>query len=505
MTTNRDKPGGEVTPQELMAAADAAYDAGRFEAAGDMYARLAAVAPAHPAPLFNLGAARRDSGDLAAAYVWFWRAARVLPAPVQALTAAASCALKLGWFDQTVAAMTAAVRAAPDDAVAAQGLADAVKSGGDDNRAAALYRRALALNPAGQAIWFNLGVTLGDGCQHDAAAAAHRRAVTLAPADAAARFSLACELLTLGRLEDGFAAYESRFDAGGGRPATPLPWWRGEPLAGKRILLLAEQGHGDGLQFARYAPMVAAAGAATVGIEAPPALTRLLATVPGVTRVHALGESRAADYDLFCPLMSLPRLFGTSLATIPGGIPYIADRFDDDERLDHWFPAHDRRLKIGLAWSGEVRRNDPRQFAANRRRSLALADLAPLLTAAPDAAFYSLQLGEPRGELAASPFAKLIVDPMNDVADFADSAALVRRLDLVISVCTATAHLAGALGKPLWLPLARRACWRWLTGRNDSPWYPSAKLFRQTTAGDWPGPVAEMRMRLDEIICRRNG
>lgn len=133
-----------------------------------------------------------------------------------------------------------------------------------------------------------------------------------------------------------------------------------------------------------------------------------------------------------------------------------------------------------------------------------MTDLAPLL-AHPGAMFYSLQLGEPRGELAASPFADRIVDPMDDIADFADSAALVRRLDLVISVCTATAHLAGALGKPLWLPLARRACWRWMIGRDDSPWYPSAKLFRQTAAGDWSGPVAEMRIRLDELICRRHG
>lgn len=492
-----------MTPQELMAAADAAYDAGRFDAARGMYARLAAVAPAHPAPLFNLGAALRDGDKPAAAYVWFWRAARVLPAPLQALTAAAACALKLGKLDDAVAAMTAAVGAAPEDATAAQGLADAVKTRGDNDRAAALYRRALALDPAGQAIWFNLGVTLGDACRHDAAAAALRRAVTLAPADAAAQFSLACELLTLGRLEEGFAAYESRFAAGDGPPAKPWPWWRGEPLAGKRILLLAEQGHGDGLQFARYTPMVAAAGAAAVGIEAPPALTRLLATVDGVTRVHPLGGAPAADYDLFCPLMSLPAVFGTALATIPASVPYVADRFDGDERLERWFPADDRRLKIGLAWSGEVRRHDPRQFAANRRRSLALTDLAPLL-ATSGARFYSLQLGEPRGELAASSFAGLIVDPMDDVADFTDSAALVGRLDLVISVCTATAHLAGALGKPLWLPLARRACWRWLTERDDSPWYPSARLFRQTTAGDWSGPVAEMRMRLDEIICRRN-
>jgi tetratricopeptide (TPR) repeat protein len=491
-----------VTPQQLMAAADAAYDAGRFAAAAALYARLMAVAPDHPLPLFNYAAARRDGGDAAGAWPWLRRAPLLSPVHGQVHRAAAAAAMSLRKWEAAQVHTLAASAFEPACAESIQMQADVAKASGNYPRAVALYRRALRVEPPRAGAWFNLGVAHADAGDHPRAVFAQTRAVGLAPADGAARFNLAYELLTAGRLAEGFRAYESRFHHGQERPPHPLPWWRGEPLAGRRILLFAEQGHGDGVHFARYAPLVAEAGAAAVGIECPPALTRLLATVPGVTRIHAFGTAPVSDYDLFCPLMSLPHLFYTDLATIPAQIPYIADHYDGDERFDRWFNLNDAVFRVGLVWSGDPRRHDPRHFDANRRRSLTLEQLAPLLEA-PGVAFYSLQAGEARAEPAESPFAGRIIDPMDDVRDFADTAGLIRRLDLVISVCTATAHLAGALGKPLWLPLARRACWRWLSDREDSPWYPSARLFRQTVAGDWSPVVAAMRLQLHENTLPR--
>lgn len=491
-----------MTPQELMAAADAAYDAGRFGLAARTYARLAGVAPFHPMPLFNMAAALRDGGDRAAAETWFRRAAAAAAAQPeqveQASAAAAGCALALGRTAAAVELAAQAVAAAPQSAQRRQELADAVKTTGDDDRAAALYRRALTLDPARGAAWFNLGVTLGDaGARPDEAAQAAARAAAIDPTDARARFNLAWELLASGRLREGFAAFEGRFNGVVARPTTPLPWWAGESLVGKRVLLFAEQGHGDGIQFARYATAVARAGAASVGVEAPPAVVRLLASVPGVARVHPAGAAPVDEYDLFCPLMSLPHLFAADVGSIPAAVPYVADRFPGDEKLERWFPAGDDRFRVGLVWSGEARRRDPRQFAANLRRSLTPERAAPLLDV-PGVVFYSLQWGEDRAALQAPPFAGRLIDPMDDVSDMADTAGLIRRLDLVISVCTAAAHLAGAMGKPTWIPLAQRPCWRWMRDRDDSPWYPGVRLFRQIRPGDWEPVVRRMAAALAE-------
>lgn len=485
-----------TTPQQWMAAADAAYDAGRFAAAAGLYARVLALAPDHPAPLFNLAAALRDDGDIPRAARWFERIARLRPDLAQAQQAAGDCALRLGDAASAAVLLARAAAADPYNADIARGRGDAAKHLGDQWGAAALYRRALTLDPARAAGWFNLGVTETDCGRPDRAVVALSRALGLEPGHGAAGFNLACELLMCGRLAEGFAALDHRFDSVMPRPPHPLPWWRGEPLAGRRLLLLAEQGHGDGIQFIRFAPLAARAGAAKIGVEAPPGLLRLLAAVDGVAAVHPLGQAPMADYDLFCPLMSLPQYLGVTLDNLPAAAPYVAAA-PDNGRFDRYFPVDDRRLRVGLAWSGEERPHDPRQFAHNRRRSLPLTALAPLL-ALPDVRFYNLQFDPARrAELAAG-----VIDPMGEVADFADTAAIINRLDVVISVCTAIAHLAGALGKPVLLALAAPADWRWMVGRDDSPWYPGMKLFRQPAPGDWGPVVAALCAHLHAFDCR---
>lgn len=471
---------------EAMAAADAAYDAGSFDEAARRYARVLAFAPAHPLLLYNVAAARRDAGAPRESAPWFLRVTFVDPNLVQARAATGEVMLALGRMAEAVTHLTGAAALAPTDGEARRRMGDAVKSAGDFAGAVAIYRRSAALAPDRAPTWFNLGVTEADRFHHDDAIIAHRRAAAAAPDDVAARFNLAHELLLRGRLAEGFAAYECRFDGVVPRPAHPLPWWRGESLVGRRVLLFAEQGHGDGIQFARFATMVAASGAAMVGIEAPPALTRLLATVPGVDRVHPLGGTPPGNYDLFAPLMSLPHLFGITSGSVPATVPYLFPPPSSEslrERLRVGFAGRDVP-RIGLVWSGDARPHDRRQNEANRRRRVPLPMLLDALEGF-DCLPVSLQLGEGRDELVADPRRARVFDPMDAVADFADTAAVVAELDVVVSVCTAAAHLVGAMGRPVFIPLAFRACWRWMEGRDDSPWYPDARLFRQRAEGDW--------------------
>ncbi|XKH38535.1 hypothetical protein ACIU1J_25365 [Azospirillum doebereinerae] len=257
--------------------------------------------------------------------------------------------------------------------------------------------------------------------------------------------------------------------------------WRGEPLNGATILLHAEQGHGDTLHFVRYAPLVAAQGGRVV-LAVQPALKRLVAGMPGVAAVYALTEAFPAP-DLHCPLLSLPRLLGTELDTIPSGIPYL---HPPAAAVGKWLgqPLPGAGLRVGLVWSGDPRPSLLRANLTDRRRSMTLRDLAPLAEV-PNLRFVSLQMGGPAAQLADPPAGMDIHDPMGAVTDFADTAALVLRLDLVITVDTSVAHLVGALGKPVWVLSRYDGCWRWLQDRDDTPWYPTMRLFRQTVSGDW--------------------
>jgi hypothetical protein len=286
-----------------------------------------------------------------------------------------------------------------------------------------------------------------------------------------------------GDLATGFALYEARFeDPRLGTPARSLPWprWSGvEPLAGQRILLHAEQGLGDTLQFARYAPLVAARGARVV-LEVPAPLAGLLRPLDGVSAVIARGNPLPV-VDCHCPLGSLPLALGTTLATIPASIPYLhADAVD----VAAWqAQPGDRRPRVGLVWAGNRRhRND-------RRRSLPLAALAPLARG-------PWQLVSLQKDLTLDDAQRLAgwqaIDAGPRLGDFAATAAALTALDLVVTVDTAVAHLAGALGRPAWVLLPHAPDWRWLLGRADSPWYPTLRLFRQPRPGDWARVVRQV-------------
>jgi tetratricopeptide (TPR) repeat protein len=356
--------------------------------------------------------------------------------------------------------------------------------------AVAAYDRALMLAPGNAPLHANRAAALRKlDRPHDALTSA-RAALRIKPDFAHARFVEAVALLTLGDFKAGWRAYESRWQVGWLKSQARdfgAPLWLGnESLRGRTILLHAEQGLGDTLQFARYVPLLAARGAHVI-LEVQKPLVRLLANLPGAAAVVARQEPLPA-YDYHSPLMSLPLACGTELDSIPADTPYIVPAAAD---VAAWGArlAQRRRPRIGLVWSGE------RSHDNDLNRSMPLATLAPLFDL-PDVAFVSLQhevREEDVGFLLGRPDI-MRIGPL--FKDFADTAAAIANLDAVVAVDTAAAHLAGALHKPLFLLLPYAADFRWLRERADSPWYPGAKLFRQHRFGDWTGAVDELRAAL---------
>jgi tetratricopeptide (TPR) repeat protein len=365
--------------------------------------------------------------------------------------------------------------------------------------AVAEYRKALDLHPGYAPAWSNLGLDLHKLGHLDEALGAFNRALALEANLTQARFSRALVLLTLGDYAHGWAEYESRMRcpeyAAGYRlpPMAGAPrLWQGEVLAGKSLLLIAEQGIGDSLQFIRYAKSLADQGAMVDLYVRQAHVAGLLRNVHGLSSVYT-GEAAIPVHDYVCHLLSLPRRCGTlSLADVPTEVPYLSAPSD---RRAYWrkrLDAIPARLRVGLAWAGSPTNVD------DRNRSCSLQALAGLFDL-PDVAWINLQLGAGREELQA--VQTPVLDWGDEQTDYAETAALMAELDLVITVDTSIAHAAGALGRPVWVMLQYIADFRWLLNRADSPWYPTARLFRQPRAGDWPAVAAAVQAALADFAA----
>jgi tetratricopeptide (TPR) repeat protein len=400
---------------------------------------------------------------------------------------------------EAIAGFDAALALEPTHAAAACNRGTSLRALGRLDDALASYEQALAHDPTMVQALVNRASLSAMRGHHRDALADYARAKTASPDSADAHWNEALCRLAMGDYVGGWREHEWRWRTNAlraGHRTYPQPLWLGETsLAERTILLHAEQGYGDVLQFCRFAPLVAAL-AESVVLEVPYTLTRLIRTMPGSQRVVPHNEALPA-FDVHCPLLSLPLALGTTLETIPCALPYL--RADpDQERAWRIRLGALPGLYVGLVWAGNPRANDPAANAIDRRRSMPLERLAPL-GRVPGINLISLQKGPGAVAAKAPPPRMVLHDWTDELWDFADTAALIAALDLVISVDTSVVHLAGALGRPVWVLNRYDACWRWLHGRTDSPWYPTARLFRQHAYGDWDNVITEVTAALAEF------
>ena len=463
------------------------------------WARLAVAAdPTEPGPHYTMGRLCQGEGLLAEAEAHY-RRSLALKADQPKAHNNLGCVLHMqGKFDLAIASYRRALELDPALPQANQNLAAITRDLPAAERAVAGFLRQLRENPKDAQAHVNLGSVYGELGRHRESIACFANALACDPWLAEAHYSRASELLLCGEFVEGWKEYEWRWKVKG-LCAPPRdfaqPLWDGEDLGSGTLFLHAEQGLGDTLQFARYSAM-AAARCGRLVLECAPSLVELLRPLPGISQVVAAGEPLPL-FDAHLPLLSLPRVFGTTLRDIPWRGPYVHAEASRAERWRGTLRA-DARFRVGLVWAGR-----PEQWN-DRNRSMALSLLAPLAMVQ-GATFYSLQKGEAASQAGTPPAGMRLVDLTAGIADFADTAALLGQLDLLISVCTSVAHLGGAMGVPTWVMLAHSPDWRWLLEREDSPWYPSMRLFRQKTAGDWPGVIERVAVALAQRMQEQPG
>jgi tetratricopeptide (TPR) repeat protein len=479
-------------PNRLFKAANALRGAGRPAEAVEAYGRLLALRPDLAEVHNNLGLALQDLGRLDQAAQSYRAALGLRPDLADARNNLGTVLVSQGDPEAAAPCFRSAITLRDDYIPAYVNLGSCLQRLERPEEALPLYRRAIELQPASIEARINLGTAYQELLQPERAIAVYEEALSISPGHAGAHWNLALSLLSIGEFQRGWREYEWRFDdpspdsRTSGAPAGPR--WDGAPLSGKTILLECEQGLGDTLQFVRYAPLVARLGARVLLRCQSPSLKPLLARVPGVAGVSARGEALPAC-DYHAPLLSLPRIFQTTLDRLPEVVPYLSP---DPRRAEAWrslLPAGPT-LKVGLVWRGGP---------LPRNRACPYQELAPLAKLS-GLSFFSLQLGEapiPGGLPASDLSAKL--------SDFGESAAAMANLDLVITVDTAAAHLAGGMGVPVWTMLPHACDWRWLFRRTDSPWYPSMRIFRQQVPGDWSGVVSRIAAELSRVRPNATG
>jgi len=460
-------------------------------AAVEWFARSASADPRNALAHYCHGHTLHELGDMPGALLSLGRAIAVKHDYAEAYFWRANSLLQLGRFDEALQDYDHAIAIRDSFAEAHLNRGSVLAQLYRLDEALASTERALSLLPHSPHARLNYANVLRELGRFGEAIRQYDRLIAAHPEFAAAYCNRAYTLLLLGEYERGWSDLEWRLrnphsSVFLGEQRFHKPRWRGtESLTGKTILIYGEQGLGDTIQFCRYATPLAAAGARVI-IEVPRSLRSLVATVDGVSEVVARGDE-LPEFDCHCPLMSLPHAFRTTLSTIPARVPYLKT---DSDKVCEWrerLPPT-RKLRVGMVWSGGFRADQPHLWPVDARRNIQFAQLSVLQNAAVE--FVSLQVGEPAtselAQLTSSGQCELpLIDHTRMLEDFSATAALIENLDLVISVDTSVAHLAGALGKTVWILNRYDTCWRWLLQREDSPWYPTAKLYRQERPGNW--------------------
>ncbi|WP_395454127.1 tetratricopeptide repeat protein (plasmid) [Azospirillum melinis] len=512
--------------------------AGRADEAGRLYARIAASDPHFAPAVNNMGLLHALAGRKETAVALLRRALALVPGSLNSWNNLASLLIQLDRREEAVRAYRISARLKPAqpavlnelglllegskrpdearEAFARAAALDPMEAEYANNlgamlrtdyrleEAAGCFRRAIALNPQHSGAYSNLGSTVKDRGSFWAALRAFRRATTLEPDFAGAHWNESLVRLLLGDFVRGWRGYEWRWKHGqlpSPQRSFSKPRWDGSPLRGRRLLVYWEQGFGDVLQCVRYLPLLAqmvgaekggADGERPILLECQHALLPVLRSLPGVT--VALTGAPLPDFDVQIPVMSLPALFGTRLETVPSRIPYLSAEPDLvarwGERLKG--PAKDGGgLKVGIVWAGSPTHGN------DRNRSIGLAPFARLASI-PGVRLVSIQKGPTEGQAANPPGGFPLLNLSPDIKDFADTAAIMANLDLVVCVDTSVAHLAGALGVPVWVLVPFAPDWRWMLDREDSPWYPTMRLFRQERPQHWDDTIDRLERALRE-------
>ncbi len=469
---------------------------GSHEAAVSVFRRALSGKPGDAETHHHLGKSLRVLGLLEEAAASHQRAVDLRPKFADAHNSLGIVLQALGKLEEAEASYQRAIVCQPGLAVAHNNIGLVKEKRGKLQDAVGHFKRALAIEPDFAEGYYNLGCVLCRLGQHQPALAAFAQAIRVKPDYGKAHFNEALLYLRLGDYALGWEKHEWRL--------TYLyciveqynkPMWDGSELKRKTILLHTEAGLGDNIQFIRYARLVKQRGGVVV-VSCEPALFRLFKRIPEIDTVVIKGQ-RLPAYDCHAPMMSLPWLCRTTLETVPADIPYLSA---DPASVAAW--AERLRpfsgVKVGLVWAGNALLGQAELIEMDRVRSMALSQFLPVLQV-PGNHFFSLQKGEPASQAKLPLPGAAIIDFMDSVTDLADTAALVANLDLVIGVDTSCIHLAGALGKPAWLLSRFNGCWRWLEDRDDSPWYPSVRVFRQPQAGDWETPVTAVANQLAQF------
>lgn len=472
---------------------------GKKEEAERCYREALRLKPAYPDAANNLGdiLARREQYE--AAVEAYRRALQLRPDYPEAHNNLGVALARLGRPAEAEAHYRASLRLRPDYPEAYYNLAGLFAEQGNLDEAVRAYREAIRLRPNYTEAIRNLGNALLSAGDHAGAMACYEEQLRLTPDNPEGHLARAITWLVLGDYERGWPEYEWRWKVPEfTHRAFPQPRWDGSPLSGRTILLCSEQGLGDSIQYIRFAAGVKERGG-TVLLECPPPLARLAATCPGIDRVVPWGEP-LPEFDVHAPLLSLPAVLGTTLATVPAAVPYLSP---EPELVEKWKAglAPVREFKVGICWQGNPK------FRADKQRSVPLARFEPLARV-PGVRLYSLQKGPGTEQLTPAGGLGFEVTDLASQLDadgpFRDTAAVMKSLDLVIAPDTALAHLAGALGVPVWVALSTSAHFCWLLDRDDSPWYPTARLFRQKQYGDWSDVFSRMADALRELAAGRS-
>jgi len=471
---------------------------GNLEAAVQSLRRALDIDPGQAAAHISLGNILMRQGETEAAAASYRSGIGIDPDFAQAHNGLGAAMLALGQLDDAETAFRQALERDPDHAETHSNLGNLLRTRGKLDEAVESFGHALALRPDLVEAHANLGNTLKSRGDMEDAVASFRRALTLDPENAETHWNLAQVLLLQGRLGEGWAEYEWRAKCGDFRSMiwdVEGPRWDGADLGGKTILLYTEQGLGDSIQFIRYAPLVAARGGRVL-IVAPQPMLWLFRSAQGIERAVSRIDD-TVSYDVQAPLPSLPHIFDTDPETIPADAPYLSLPAEND-RTDKWRERlGPEGYRVGIVWQGNP------VYKADSNRSMGVRFFEPL-SKIPDVRLISLQKKNGLEQLDDLP-AGMTVETLGETFDagpeaFIDTAALMMSLDLIITSDTSIAHLAGALARPVWTLLPFVPDWRWMLGSSDTPWYPTMRLFRQQTHGDWLGVFAEVETALRQRI-----